>query len=86
MTRKAIDNLIEEDCSGYHALIGYGEFAAGVILLADDLNEIAERVALVHEMAHFKVNWQWKRRMGHGRHFKAEMRRLVSIGELDDWL
>jgi hypothetical protein len=52
-----------------------------------ECNSIEEtRQSLLHAMAHLKINFKFKRDMGHGKYFKAEMRRLVAVGELDDWI
>lgn len=37
-------------------------------------------MTLVHEMAHLKVEGKWKRDMGHGKHWQAEMQRLARLG------
>lgn len=38
------------------------------------------RITLIHELAHFKVGLH----LGHGKKFKAEIRRLAALGAFDD--
>lgn len=57
-----------------------------VLVLADDLNVRDTRYTLLHEMAHMKVNKKFGRKMGEGKCWKKEMRRLMAAGALDGWL
>ena len=56
-----------------------------VIALADDLKVSDQRITLLHEMAHLKVNIKFGRSMGHGKQWKKEMRRLAAAGAFDDY-
>jgi len=58
---------------------------SAMIGICEDCNETEVRETLLHEMAHLKVNFKWKRNMGHGKYFKSEARRIMAAGELDDW-
>lgn len=55
------------------------------ITLADDLRVAEQRITLLHEMAHLKVNIKFGRQMGHGHQWKKEMRHLAALGAFDDW-
>jgi hypothetical protein len=57
-----------------------------VLVLANDLNVRDTRFTLLHEMAHMKVNKKFGRKMGEGKHWKKEMRRLMAAGALDGWM
>lgn len=56
-----------------------------IIAIADDIDSVTTRLTLLHEMAHLKVNIKYRRLMGHGKIWIAEMHRLVRAGEMDDW-
>lgn len=70
----------------YGCYIGDGCEFFGTILLADDMDEVQNHMTLIHEMAHMAVDSKFKRSMFHGKHWKAEMRRLAAEGAFDyDW-
>jgi hypothetical protein len=57
-----------------------------IIALADDLDVRQSRQVLLHEMAHMKVNLKFGRKMGEGKYWTREMRRLMRAGAFDGWL
>ena len=60
--------------------------SAPVILAFSEDNGVSQqRITLIHEMAHAKVNREHKRDMGHGKFWQNEMKRLAKLGAFDDW-
>lgn len=59
--------------------------ACYAITIADDMKVAEQRITLLHEMAHLKVNIEHGRQMGHGETFKKEKRRLAASGAYDEW-
>ena len=62
-----------------------GKYSPHVLAIADDLSVNETRITLLHEMAHLKVDLNFPRARGHGKHWLAEMKRLARIGAFERW-
>jgi hypothetical protein len=84
---KRLGGSDEEDVDG---LCAHGEYkgcaTVKTILLADDLRVSEIGITLRHEMAHMKVNTKFNRKMGEGKYWKKEIRRLFVAGAYEGLL
>lgn len=90
LPREEIARLASDEEKDTDGLCLAGDFKGTpepyAILLADDLRTNETRITLLHETSHMKVNLKFGRNMGHGKHFKRELRRLMMAGAYDNWL
>jgi len=54
-----------------------------IIAIDEDSTDSEYLMTLIHEMAHLKIDEKWKRRMGHGKHWQNEMKRLAIAGAFE---
>jgi hypothetical protein len=88
LPQAAIGSILKAgyNCEGFSISSKVKRTACAVICISEDGDDTDTRHTLIHEMAHLKVDGQWKRNMGHGKVFQKEIKRLVAAGAYDGWL
>jgi len=90
ISRKELDRVMRENDGDVDAISLWGVYLGvpvpRLILLADDLRTNETRIALLHEMAHLKVNIKHGRNMRHGKTFEKELDRLRTARAYDGWM
>jgi hypothetical protein len=61
----------------------YAADALLLIAINEESNDCIYLATMVHEMAHAKIDRKWKRYMGHGKLWQAEMKRLARLGAFE---